>query len=347
MRVWMLVMAGLFASCDSGGERAEHVPDPSTSTGTTSTTTTDGSTTTPPTDTTTSTGTTTTTTGPAPVRFVALGDAGTGSNDQFAVADAIETVCNTRGCDFALYLGDNFYDTGVDGPDDSLFIDYFEAPYANLSFPFYVALGNHDYGALGLGIEFWKANYYLDYAANYSTNFVYPDIYYSFTYGNVHFLALNTTQLFFGVTEPQEDWVDYEMANLPTGVDHVIAFGHHPYISNGRHGNAGAYEGIPFVPIVSGDSVKTFFDDHICGNATVYFCGHDHNRQLLEPTCGTEFVVSGAGAKTTDLEGRGNVSFFEDDTIEGFVYVEIDGDDFTFAFYDKNATLEYETVFNP
>jgi len=53
------------------------------------------------------------------VRFVALGDAGEGNTEQFAVADAIGAVCLRDGCDFALYLGDNFYDSGVDDTGDS------------------------------------------------------------------------------------------------------------------------------------------------------------------------------------------------------------------------------------
>ena len=47
-------------------------------------------------------------------------------------------------------------------------------------------------------------------------------------------------------------------------------------------------------------------DDYVCGDIDVYFSGHDHNRQWLEPTCGTDFIVSGAGAKTTDLENARN-----------------------------------------
>ena len=71
------------------------------------------------------------------VRFVVLGDAGMGNQAQYDVAEAIKNVCAQRGCDFALYLGDNFYDTGVSSIDDSQFIDKFELPYANLDFPFY------------------------------------------------------------------------------------------------------------------------------------------------------------------------------------------------------------------
>lgn len=107
-----------------------------------------------------------------------------------------------------------------------------------------------------------------------------------------------------------------------------IAFGHHPYLSNGRHGNAGNDEGLLFVPVANGDGVETFMEDHVCGHIDLYLCGHDHNRHWLDPTCGTEFIVSGAAAKTTDLENRdGNPTIWEDDQSEGFAWVRWRHDD--------------------
>src|SRR5687768_14460425 len=47
------------------------------------------------------------------VRFVGFGDAGEGNEAQQRVANAAEVVCQDRGCDFAMMLGDNFYDEGV------------------------------------------------------------------------------------------------------------------------------------------------------------------------------------------------------------------------------------------
>ena len=93
--------------------------------------------------------------------------------------------------------------------------------------------------------------------------------------------------------------------------------------------------------MVSGESVKDFFDDHICGMVDVYFSGHDHNRQWLQPTCGTHFIVSGAAAKTTDLEGRGSPTYWEDDGLGGFLWVEVRGDELVGEFYDQNAEMEF------
>ncbi len=42
------------------------------------------------------------------LRFVALGDAGEGNDAQYKVAGAMANLCAEKGCDFAIYLGDNF-----------------------------------------------------------------------------------------------------------------------------------------------------------------------------------------------------------------------------------------------
>lgn len=278
--------------------------------------------------------------GPAPVRFVALGDAGEGNAEQYAVGAAIGAVCARDGCDFALYLGDNFYDSGVDAVDDAQFQEKFELPYADLDFPFYVTLGNHDYGGEGIGWELWKGETYVDYSA-YSDKWTFPDLYYSHVQGDATFFGLDTTQVFWGITEDQLAWLQDGVAAANTGW--TIAYGHHPYVSNGPHGNAGEYEGLDWVPIVNGESVKEFVDDGICGVVDVYICGHDHSLQWPESVCGTEFIVSGAGAKTTELGGD-NPTWFESDG-EGFVWIELDGETFTGVFYDQDGTELYRRSF--
>ena len=100
------------------------------------------------------------------LRFVAMGDGGEGNGTQLQVAQVIKTMCDARGgCAFALYLGDNIYDTGVDSVDDAQFQSKFEVPYAELLFPFYITLGNHDYGGGGAGWEFFKGQFQVDYTA--------------------------------------------------------------------------------------------------------------------------------------------------------------------------------------
>ena len=107
-------------------------------------------------------------------------------------------------------------------------------------------------------------------------------------------------------------------------------------------GVAGEYEGIPYIPFLSGISIREFMDDYVVGQIDMYIGGHDHNRQWLESSGGTEWIVSGAAAKTTDLEGRGNTTFFEDDTQEGFLWVEATDTTLTGRFYNVLGELEYK-----
>lgn len=252
-------------------------------------------------------------------RFIALGDGGTGDDDQYAVADAIEQVCAAQGCDFAIYLGDVIYDSGVDSVDDPQFEDKFELPYANLDFPFYISVGNHDWGG--------DPSAQVAYTA-LSDKWVMPDEYYTHVEGDSTFFALDTNSL----TDGDQDQMDFFAAQVPAAsTTWKFAFGHHPYISNGDHGNTG------------GD-LEQFVDDTLCGNIDVYFAGHDHDLQWLEPVCGVEFIQSGAAAKLRGV-GGGNPTFFETSTL-GFMWVEIVDRQFTGVFYDSEGNELFRRSFS-
>ena len=47
------------------------------------------------------------------LQLIAVGDTGTGNEDQFKVAEGMAKVCEKYGCDLVLMLGDNFYPNGV------------------------------------------------------------------------------------------------------------------------------------------------------------------------------------------------------------------------------------------
>ncbi len=241
-----------------------------------------------------------------PLRFVVLGDTGAGNTTQFEVGKAIEDVCTARGCDFILLLGDYIYPTGVDGPTDAQFADKFELPYENVDATFYVALGNHDYGGGGAGYEYEKAGYQIEYS-EYSEKWKLPAHHYGFKVvggpATVDFFALDTNSMFYRLAFFQKLWLrrvlDESTANWK------IAFGHHTYKSNGEHGNAGNYDELGTMlgttSEVTGQRIKEFFDEHLCGKVDLYLAAHDHSMQLLQPQCGMELIVSGSGAKTTDI----------------------------------------------
>jgi tartrate-resistant acid phosphatase type 5 len=263
------------------------------------------------------------------VRFVAVGDTGRGNDIERAVARAIQATCAARGgCALALLLGDNIYPAGVTSADDPQAIAKLEEPFSIDPFPFYGVLGNHDYGR---GWEFWRASAELAFAAH-SAKLRMPDRHYSFTAGPVDFFALDTNALFWGATREEEAGIRQERARSRR--PWRIAFGHHPYVSNGRHGNAGEYDRLrnAWLP-GSGGALKSFFDEEVCGQIDVYLSGHDHSLQDLGERCGTQFLVSGAGSETTVLGSR-NPAAFQAAT-PGFLLVEATQTTIRFTFFDQ------------
>ena len=307
---------------------------------------------------------------PAPkvVRFAALGDAGTGSAEQYAVGKALGDKCKQSGCDFVLYLGDNFYDTGVKDENDKQFAEKFEKPYETVDAPFYVVLGNHDYGAGGAGAEFLKKDFYVKYSKK-NPKFHLPDAWWNVQVEHVHFFALDSNALLYGDVLPfiiQKQLAEVDAAIKASTAPWKISFAHHPMRSNGPHGNAGCYEGakaapIPqlcgVIPVASGKGVKEAYEKLLCGRVDVHLSGHDHSRQWLDKAASTKFckdvelLISGGGAKTTNVETKtiGGYEFnpfhFQDADKSGFLYVEITGDNFKGQFIDSAGKVEFERSF--
>ena len=293
-----------------------------------------------------------------PIRVIALGDAGKGNDGQRRVALAIGDFCESiDGCDFALLLGDNIYDSGVDGVDDPQWEDKFRVPYGPLGFPFYATLGNHDYGAPailqsiagGIGVDRSRGLAQVEYAGT-QDQFRMPDTHYRFVEGPAEFISLNTTSVFWqdlyqiggilidifeGLTgfaeESERQEISLEQWFQARPQPWRIAFSHHPYISNGPHGNAGLYDGVFLDGLIgSGTTLKSFFEEQILGNVDLLITGHDHSLQDHGEVRGTQILVSGAGASTTDLDGL-NPTLFQASEL-GFVFLEITSTTLSISF---------------
>ena len=181
--------------------------------------------------------------------------------------------------------------------------------------------------------------------------FVMPDTFYRFFKENVEFVSLNTTAMFwadFSLVEEGlacslfDGWSfadenDRQRSDLDNwyntrSADWRIAFGHHPYLSNGRHGNAGSYElGFEWSLPGSGEELKIFFENYIKSKFDVYLAGHDHSVQDLGEVGGTQWIVSGAGAKASEVEDRNpTAQFYVAD--KGFVYFEVTPEEMQMSF---------------
>lgn len=277
------------------------------------------------------------------LRFLVVGDTGTGSDAQRQVADAMLAVCKARGCSFVLVTGDNIYENGVSSPTDPQFEEKFEEPYAAFTIPFYLVLGNHDASTLGgEGLDTGRAQHQVAYSKRTdraSDKWNMPDRYYAFEKPGALFLALDTNLVNMGgdLQEAQASWLDARLDGSDAAW--TFAFGHHPLFSNGQHGDAGGGDRTA-TPLL-----RDFLMAGVCGKVDVYFSGHDHDLQWLKakPGCGgTEFIVSGAGAKTRELADEHNDAWFAQGGTLGFVWVEVKGDSFRATFYDGEGAALFE-----
>jgi tartrate-resistant acid phosphatase type 5 len=294
------------------------------------------------------------------VQFVAFGDAGTGSANQIAVGEAMAELCAARGCDFALELGDNFYASGVTSSDDAQFQAKFEIPYQNLKVPVFLTLGNHDNSrGPGEGSENARGDYQVDYhylAGRTSDKWNLPARYYSFTAPLgaaaplAEFFSLDSNPLTAIVADPnpewnyltygaaQQEWLAQKMKDSKAAWK--IAFAHHPYLSNGAHGNAGTYEGQPAgTPgTTAGGPWKQLLDQTVCAlGADLMLAGHDHELEWHKPvaSCGkTHHFVSGAADTPRPFgNAQRNPTYWQQDLKLGFWWYQLEADRFTAAAY--------------
>ncbi|MEW5855113.1 MAG: metallophosphoesterase [Myxococcota bacterium] len=219
--------------------------------------------------------------GKAYLRFLVVGDWGTGGEGQRKVADAMVERATRVPVDLVLMTGDNFYPDGVTSVDDPQWRGSFEQMYlrgALASVPFYAVLGNHDYRG--------NPEAQLEYSRTHPA-FVMPARYYAFTRDladgtRVDFFALDTTPLVDGSPGSQEQLEWFRGALSTSRAPWKIVMAHHPLYSVGVHGNSPVMQRL----------VEDLLVEH---RVQAYFSGHDHHLELHKPVRGVHHVVSGAG----------------------------------------------------
>ncbi len=308
-------------------------------------------------------------------RLIAMGDTGEGSPQQYAVAAGAQARCDQAGgCDGFLMLGDNIYDVGPSSGWDPQFDEKIDQPYAQLKqgpapeqgpdlrprLPIYATLGNHDLGATAL--NFGKIAYYKRYAER-KPWFYFPDPYYDIELKTVHLVSIHTNPLaYLGAQYYQQGRLVEKVVNSASAAaPWIVVIGHHPYRSNGTHGNAGMYEGVPGDTRILGGEFRKWIDEYVCNKVDFYLSGHDHNRQWLASVpnipswpkwlpddqrkpCLTHFAVSGAGAKSRAVEDRENDLSFGSDQL-GFLFLEFTPSEAHVEFCDVNGNTEWVKSF--
>lgn len=265
------------------------------------------------------------------MRFVVLGDAGTGYPAQAEVGAALRKHCEAVGdCELALYLGDNIYWSGLSGdPEEreAQLAERFTAPYAGLDLPFYVVVGNHDHGLLGLSLghalgardAFETAVLQVGMGHPGARNdplcalgargrsaaaWCMPALDYAVDTRLAGFVALDTTPLLWdrpGSKLAQKTVTARRYLHQLSAKPWRFLFTHHPMRSIGKHGEAGAYAWIEGYD--EGRRIRTLYD-RLAPDIDVVFNGHDHHLELRPKREGCSepaTVVSGSGGKTSAL----------------------------------------------
>lgn len=249
----------------------------------------------------------------AQVAFVFFGDAGTGGAGQYEVAEAVERWCDVRRCDFVALLGDNFYPAGVSRRSGRQWSAKFEEPYAALSLPFRVALGNHDrYGNIGGQLRHAASS-------EGGPRWELPGRFYTFRTDVADVFVIDSGA--FGPA--QRRWLEAGLASA-TGPWKIV-YGHHPIRSHGAHGPMPTLQK-QLAPILE------------AGGADFYLSGHEHDKQVLagHPT----LVVVGTGGAPPREVGRGDDTAYAGNTL-GFGYLALDGESAELSIVDTAGEVEF------
>jgi len=251
-----------------------------------------------------------------PVRVVAFGDFGTGSEAQKQTAAAILKYSKDHPLDFGITLGDNFYPYGMTATSDPRWQTQWEQLYGPLGIKFYAVLGNHDW----VGPDSPAAE--ILYSAR-SRDWKMPSPYYTYTAGPVQFFAFDTVE----DSEAELEWLDSELSK--STARWKVVYGHYHIFSATRGDNNELIERL--LPLLQKHHVD------------VYLNGHDHNLQELKPEGGVHFFVSGGGGATLyDLNPYDRSVYKK--KVNGFTILDADRGHFKVSFIGTDGKEMYEKV---
>lgn len=211
-----------------------------------------------------------------PFRFAVYGDNRTNHDDHQAVVEAIITTKP----DFVVNTGDLLEEGGRLYDWDK----FFEIEQILLkSYPLFPCFGNHE--GRGGGEYLFQGYFSLPESTG-------SGLYYSFNYGNSHFIIINTEED-ISPESGQYNWVANDLGAAEGNPDivHIFACLHRPAYSSGRHGGN---EGRPIT-----DTLVPLFEKY---DVDIVFSGHDHDyERCQDPELdrdqpeGTIYIVTGGG----------------------------------------------------
>jgi hypothetical protein len=166
----------------------------------------------------------------APTRLWILGDSGTANLNAAAVRDGFLAYTGTRGAELWLMLGDNAYNTGTDAEYQAAVFDMYPAPLRQ--WVLWPTRGNHDVLHAGAGNDYYDL-FTLPAAGECGGAPSGTEAYYSFDYGNMHIVCLDSEGTNRAPNGAMAQWLAGDLA--ATSQDWIIAYWHHPPYTKGSH----------------------------------------------------------------------------------------------------------------
>lgn len=170
-----------------------------------------------------------------PLRFWIVGDSGDGSIVQKDAFDAMVELVGEeeRPIDAYVHLGDMAYSSGTDTEFQDHYFEMYESLLRNtVTWP---TMGNHEgrtsSGRTGVG-PYYDA-YVLPKAGEAGGEPSGTESYYSFDFGRIHFICLNSHDEARSEAGAMAAWLKRDLAQ--TEAEWLIAFWHHPPYSKGTH----------------------------------------------------------------------------------------------------------------
>ena len=249
------------------------------------------------------------------VRFVVIGDTGTGTKHQLELAQVLLRYRQAFPYEFVLMVGDNMYGSEK-AADYKLKFENIYRPLLDQKVKFYAALGNHDDSNQRF-YEFFNME---------------GQEYYRFKKGNVSFYALNSNYM----DKKQVDWMTEKLA-ADTATWKVAFFHHPPYSSGGKHGSDSKLR-----EVVEPIFVKNGVD--------VVFTGHEHFYERIKPQQGIYYFISGSGGKLREGDVKQGSPLTEKayDRDMSFMLIEVDDNQMHFQVVSRTSeTVDSGVISNP
>ena len=174
------------------------------------------------------------------IRAWVLGDAGTYNNNQRAVRDAYYNYIGGEHTDMILLLGDNAYS---DGTDSEYQLAWFEDMYEDklINSIMWSTFGNHDGNSANSETETGPYYDIFTFPRNAEAGGIASgtEAYYSFDYGNIHIVSLNSDDVDRSTEGEMMQWLESDL-NATNQTWKIVMFHHAPY--TGEKNNESDYK---------------------------------------------------------------------------------------------------------